>query len=221
MCSRRCLWEGRENVLQRYRMAKYVKENGPLVLEMDLSVSSEAVQRVVEEKCVPLNCAAVDMGLVRNSDGSFSITPKQDGVSVKVDETVSKIVEYMTSEWHGGLGGVSAETDVVAAQGDESQMSLVQDVLGSGSTEYATWNANRSTNIAVGASKLNGIVLYPGEELSVGDTMAPFTAEAGYLPAASYEMGSVVDSYGGGICQVSTTLYLAVLRAELEVTERV
>lgn len=50
--------------------------------------------------------------------------------------------------------------------------------------------------------------------------VVPFTAENGYAPAASYEMGSVVETYGGGICQVSTTLYLAVLRAELEVTER-
>ncbi|MFR6330334.1 MAG: VanW family protein [Eisenbergiella sp.] len=109
---------------------------------------------------------------------------------------------------------------MVEAQGDEEQLALVQDVLGESSTEYGTWNTNRSTNISVGASRLNGIVLYPGEELSVGDTMAPFTAEEGYLPAASYEMGSVVDSYGGGICQVSTTLDLAVLRSELEVTER-
>ena len=48
----------------------------------------------------------------------------------------------------------------------------------------------------------------------------PFDAENGYALAASYEMGKVVDSYGGGICQVSTTLYVAVLKAELEVTER-
>ena len=52
------------------------------------------------------------------------------------------------------------------------------------------------------------------------EIVVPFTEENGYAPAASYEMGSVVETYGGGICQVSTTLYLAVLRAELEVTER-
>ena len=208
------------NVLQRFRMERYVEKNGPLVLELNLTVSADAVRSVVEEKCVPLNCDAVDMGLVREEDGTFTITPRQDGVSVRVEDTVSKTVEYMESEWHGGQGGVSAATDVVEAQGDEEQLALVQDVLGESSTEYGTWNTNRSTNISVGASKLNGIVLYPGEELSVGDTMAPFTAEEGYLPAASYEMGSVVDSYGGGICQVSTTLYLAVLRSELEVTER-
>lgn len=208
------------NVLRRFRMERYVERNGPLVLELELSVSAEAVQSVVEQKCVPLNRDAVNMGLAREADGSFSITPKQDGVSVKVEETSAKIVEYMESDWHGGTGGVTAETEVIAARGDEDQLALVQDVLGAGSTEYGTWNANRSTNIEVGASKLNGIVLYPGEEISVADTLTPFTAEEGYLPAASYEMGSVVDSYGGGICQVSTTLYLAVLRAELEVTER-
>ena len=150
------------NVLRRFRMERYVERNGPLVLELELSVSAEAVQSVVEQKCVPLNRDAVNMGLAREADGSFSITPKQDGVSVKVEETSAKIVEYMESDWHGGTGGVTAETEVIAARGDEDQLALVQDVLGAGSTEYGTWNANRSTNIEVGASKLNGIVLYPG-----------------------------------------------------------
>lgn len=71
-----------------------------------------------------------------------------------------------------------------------------------------------------GTSKLNGKVLYPGEEISVCDNMVPFTEENGYEPAASYANGAVVESFGGGICQVSTTLYQAVLQAELEVTER-
>ena len=61
---------------------------------------------------------------------------------------------------------------------------------------------------------------FNGEEFSVEAVVVPFDAENGYALAASYEMGKVVDSYGGGICQVSTTLYVAVLKAELEVTER-
>ena len=104
--------------------------------------------------------------------------------------------------------------------GSEEQFALVQDVLGESSTDYSSSSSNRRTNIETGVSKLNGKVLYPGEELSVCDSVVPFSAENGYAPAPSYEMGAVVESYGGGICQVSTTLYLAVLRAELEVTER-
>ena len=56
--------------------------------------------------------------------------------------------------------------------------------------------------------------------MSVTELVIPFDEENGYAPAPSYENGEVVDSYGGGICQVSTTLYMSLLRAELEITER-
>ena len=75
-------------------------------------------------------------------------------------------------------------------------------------------------NVNSGAAHINGTVLYPGEQFSAYETVAPFTEENGYAMAGSYLNGEVVDSMGGGICQVSTTLYNAVLRAELEVTER-
>ena len=67
---------------------------------------------------------------------------------------------------------------------------------------------------------MNGVTIYPGEEFSFYDTVKPFTEANGYYLAGSYMNGQVVDSFGGGICQVSTTLYNAVLLAELEVTER-
>ena len=67
---------------------------------------------------------------------------------------------------------------------------------------------------------INGTVLYPGDEFSANTAMAPFTEANGYYAAGSYVNGQVVDSLGGGVCQISTTLYNAVLRAELEVTMR-
>lgn len=84
----------------------------------------------------------------------------------------------------------------------------------------ATLTRENGEYVAVGAEKINGTLVQPGEEFSVEAVVVPFDAENGYALAASYEMGKVVDSYGGGICQVSTTLYVAVLKAELEVTER-
>lgn len=100
------------------------------------------------------------------------------------------------------------------------QLALVKDLLGEGMTEYGNGTSGRKQNVAVGAEKINGTLVQPGEEFSVEAVVVPFDAENGYALAASYEMGKVVDSYGGGICQVSTTLYVAVLKAELEVTER-
>jgi hypothetical protein len=71
-----------------------------------------------------------------------------------------------------------------------------------------------------GCSLINGTLLYPGDEFSTYNTIKPFTEANGYYPAGSYLNGKVVESLGGGICQVSTTLYNAVLLAELDVTER-
>ncbi len=74
--------------------------------------------------------------------------------------------------------------------------------------------------MANGCRLINGTLLYPGDEFSTCDTVTPFTQQNGYYLAGSYLNGKVVDSLGGGICQVSTTLYNAVLLSELEVTER-
>lgn len=69
-------------------------------------------------------------------------------------------------------------------------------------------------------SKVDGTILYPGEEFDLAKTVSPFTQENGYELAGAYQNGTVVESFGGGICQVATTLYNAVIRAELEITMR-
>lgn len=95
------------------------------------------------------------------------------------------------------------------------------DLLATYSTSYASSNANRSTNIALAASKINGTVLMPGEKFSFNGTVGKRTASAGFKTATVYSNGQVTTDYGGGICQVSSTLYNSVLRANLEITNRV
>lgn len=209
----------RGNVLERFRVQRYLEETGPEVLELQFSVDAEAVRSVIENQAAAMNTEAVDASLTLE-DGSFVVHEGQDGYVINADASVEKVVNYMSEEWHGGNGGVVLVTDVDEAQGDTEQLALVHDTLGSSSTDYSSSNSNRKQNVRRGAELINGTVLYPGEEFSVEEAVVPFDEENGYAPAASYEMGNVVETYGGGICQVSTTLYLAVLRAELEVTER-
>ena len=99
-------------------------------------------------------------------------------------------------------------------------MERIKDVLGTYTTDYGSSPYGRKVNVVNGASKINGSVVYPGETFSVYKTVSPFTAENGYALAGSYENGQTVQTYGGGICQVSTTLYNAVIRAELKIKER-
>lgn len=94
------------------------------------------------------------------------------------------------------------------------------DKLSSFSTSYATSDYNRSTNIALAASKINGKVLMPGEEFSFNGSVGKRTASAGFRQAGVYVNGKSAIDYGGGICQVSSTLYNAVLKANLDITYR-
>lgn len=208
------------NVLQRFETIRTMEKKGPLVLELKYAVDEERVRSIVEEECTSLSHPAVNMSLIRQSDGTFTPLAGQDGAKLKAEESIQTIQDFFSGEWRGGEAQITLNADVDAAKGDAEQLSLVKDVLGESSTDYSSSSENRITNIVTGTSKLNGKVLYPGEEMSVLDVVVPFDEENGYATAPSFEMGSVVDSYGGGICQVSTTLYLAVLRSELEVTER-
>lgn len=95
-----------------------------------------------------------------------------------------------------------------------------QAVLGEFKTYYGDSSSARCANIENAAKKINGTLLKPGESFSCYDLLSPFTKENGYQAAGAYQQGKVVSSVGGGVCQVSTTLYNAVLEAELKVTER-
>lgn len=94
-----------------------------------------------------------------------------------------------------------------------------QDVLGHCETPHGD-NENRNGNLRKACELLDGLVLQPGQELSYNEALGPRTKELGWLPAPAYSGTKLVDSPGGGICQVSSTLYLASVYSELTIVER-
>ena len=98
---------------------------------------------------------------------------------------------------------------------------LFCDVLGTAQTPYKGKDTNnRNTNIALACEAINGLVLLPGESFSYNEALGERTEEAGYKEAPSYASGVTVDSLGGGICQVSSTLYYSTLFADLQIDQR-
>ena len=87
-------------------------------------------------------------------------------------------------------------------------------------TTTTTSNKDRNTNISLASTALDGLVIKPGEEFSFNNTTGNRTLEKGYRPAGAYLNGKLVEEPGGGVCQVSSTLYNAVVFAGLETTER-
>lgn len=94
------------------------------------------------------------------------------------------------------------------------------DLLSTFSTRYDASNSSRTTNLKIAVSKINGVVVMPGEIFSYNKTLGKRTSEAGYKDAAGYAGGKVVQMIGGGICQISSTLYDAVVYANLDIVER-
>jgi len=94
------------------------------------------------------------------------------------------------------------------------------DVIGKGSTSFGGSTSSRATNIKVGTAALNDRILLPGESFSFNTDIGDTTADKGYVPGISIEEGQRVETYGGGICQVSTTLYNALINGGVEITKR-
>ena len=100
------------------------------------------------------------------------------------------------------------------------QALLFRDVLGAQATSYAWSTPERIGNIELAASKIDGLILLPGESFSYNETVGQRTTEAGFRTAQAYSDGTVVEAIGGGICQVSSTLYAATMYARLKTLVR-
>ncbi len=148
------------------------------------------------------------------------MTPGVSGAQLDVSASVNMVYQYLMEEWNRSDASMELFVAVVEPEYQDEDFAKVQDVLASCTTSFSTSDSARSANVRNACYKVNGTVLYPGEEFSTLATIAPFTTQNGYYAAGSYAGGKVVDSVGGGICQVSSTLYNAVLYADLEVTDR-
>ena len=208
----------RGNVIERYKQLKDL-EHRNLVLPVELSFDQQAISDFLTFTCAEYDVEPVDMSLVREN-GEFRIVEGHRGYVLNVETSIDRINGYLTGDWDYHPCVIELDVVIREPKGSVEELSQVRDVLGSFTTSFAGSSSDRKANIKNGCSLINGMVLYPGEEFSTYQKVSPFTEENGYYMAGSYLNGRVVDSLGGGICQVSTTLYNAVLLAELNVTMR-
>lgn len=144
----------------------------------------------------------------------FTIYPEQKGIDFDVESAKALIQE--TKEQYEIQLKITNPSKTVKEIGTEA----FPDLLGVCKTNYSASNKNRTTNLILAAGKINGTVLLPGEEFSYNGVVGKRTVEAGYKNAATYSNGQVVDDIGGGICQISSTLYDAAVFANMDITVR-
>ena len=206
------------NIVKKYKEMKDL-EFANKVYPLTYIADSELIQTVVTEECTKFNKDAVDMGLEKTANG-FVVLEGENGVVVDEAAAVEAVKKYIEEQFTGADATIEIPVMIDKPQGSKEELAKVKDVLGTFKTSFKSSAANRSKNVSTGAGHINGTVLYPGETFSTYEYVTPFSVANGYAMAGSYLNGKTVESLGGGICQVSSTLYNAVLMAELEVVER-
>lgn len=207
------------NVIERYKVLKDLEHENK-VYPIEISFDLQAISDILANKCAKYDVKAVNVALKREN-GQFQVIEGQTGYMLDVETSIDLINDYLTGgDWDRQPCEIALDVAAIEPEGSAEELAEVKDVLGTFTTSYTTSGSSRSANVENGCRLIDGITLYPGEEFSTYQNVSPFSESNGYYMAGSYVNGKVVDSLGGGICQVSTTLYNAVLKAELDVTER-
>ena len=156
------------------------------------------------------------IGSYDSSTDTFIMENSRDGFTPDKDKLISDIKDAVKAKSYDKTIAVTGQK--VSAE-SSSNISGAYKTIATFTTN-TTSNAVRNKNIELACKKLNGTIVRPGEEFSFNETVGQRTKEAGFGEAAAYNNGEVVQEVGGGVCQVSTTLYNAVLKAGLKTTAR-
>lgn len=162
------------------------------------------------------NRDACDATVSQNGD-EITITPEIIGVKIDKDSARVILEKNRNSTEVYTIPAEITYPEITAVQLEEE---YTDTVIATYSTDYSTSSANRKTNIQLASSKINGLILNPGQVFSFNDIVGPRTEATGYKMAHVYSGSKVVDGIGGGICQVSSTLYNSVVLADLEIVYR-
>jgi len=206
------------SLLKRYK-AKKDLENTPVSYELEFSVNDNLILAAITSHEEEITAEPIDSALER-VDGAFNVIEGQNGVSVNLSESVANVRDYFENSWAKEDATIALDEVIDYPDVTPEQLARVKDLIGSFHTDFSSSAAGRYKNVVNGCSKINGSIIYPGEQFSVYRAVSPFEPENGYELAGSYENGQTVQTYGGGICQVSTTLYNAIIRSELQIDER-
>lgn len=205
-------------LVERYRERKSLEEK-PVDISVKFDYDKEVVAAFLEKEFALFDTKVLDAVLSRE-DNAFQIIEGVAGHELDIESSANNIITYLRDEWDRKEANIALKVAITEPKGTVEELSMVKDLIGTFTSYYAGSAENKITNIKNGEKLIDGILMYPGDDFSFDVYAAPYTIDNGYAVGQAYEAGRLVDSVGGGICQVSSTLYNAVLRAELEVTMR-
>lgn len=198
----------------RLAIINEAKEN-PINFETKTVINSDVLNAYIDDLNKKLLKEPTEAHVEFTAEG-FNIIEGENGVEIDAEDLANKIKEAVKS----GNQSVAADVRVKEAKTSNEMLERINGVIGEFQTPLGNGTQGRNENIKLSCKRISDRVIMPGETISFNDEMGEITAQNGYKMASTIVGGKYVDSLGGGLCQTSTTLYNALVRADVEIIER-
>lgn len=203
---------------QRVEQALAIRSN-PVNLDTEVTYDASAVRDVVNQITNYITRDPIDAQILTfdYKSRSFTFSDHQSGVRIDSELLYNRIIAALDQEQHGAI--VTTNLTLIPPAVTKETLTENFNMIAAYTTK-TTSDKNRNNNISLACQAINGRALLPGETFSFNEATGQRTLEKGYLEAGAIASGQSIDEVGGGICQVSSTLFNAVARADLEIVER-
>lgn len=206
-----------DGILKKYMIIKNgdTKKNE---ISLDFSYNEEKLKEYEAKLQKDVTQTAKDASI--NIEGNnIAVKPGTEGKTVNIDKLDQQLKENINGQINSE-NKVTVDVETTKPRVTKDELSRIKGIMGTFTSNYSTSAPGRCNNIEIATSALNGTVIMPGETFSFNDVVGPRTVERGYQEAGTYVGNKVEPGIGGGICQVSTTLYRAAMKANLRSVER-
>ena len=195
-----------------------VKANGR-AFSLTLSYDQVALATAITQIATQIDIAAKDATVTGIDETTHALLITDEVVGQAVDQAT--LIQMITASILSG-SKTPIQIPIVTMQPTLTKATLQGQYVmrASATTDFSSSTSERKYNVRKGAKLINGTVVKPGETFSTNDTLGVRSKGNGWKEANAYESGAVVPQYGGGVCQLSTTLYNAIVKADLEVVFR-
>ena len=195
--------------------------------KQELRINTNKILAYLEKISQGINIPPKNARLIINNDGVSEFEPPQPGRILDISATANNVTTALAhGDYKNGISGkvINIELIIVEKQPgitlDKINNLGINVLLARGESDFSGSSKSRVHNISVGSKKFTGILVKPGENFSFNKFLDNVDASSGYLPELVIKNGTLIPEYGGGLCQVSTTLFRAVALAGLPILER-
>lgn len=206
------------------KLKKKLEKKGFLRSELGpayVSFDEEEVKDILQENLNELNIAAVDAKFTISAGQITLTSPSKTGKEIKMEESLSLIVDKLEQgQSKITLPSKVQEPSISAQSSADIQKIGIKELIGTATTDFRKSPSNRVHNIETGVKYISGAILKPAEEFSTVKRLGSIDQAGGYLPELVIKENETTPEFGGGLCQVSTTLFRAAMQSGLKITER-